>query len=207
MLGEGQRSLALMTGSRRTHAERVCGLALTRGRCGISAPSRIASGTLVVSHSASGRQPGPVELAEHRGRPELVMVGVRGHVLDQFRAQQLEREASHLLAEMAAKGSGGHRGEHPFAHQRGEHAGVAPEGRTALGVGEQHPMALRRGAPSPAPPRRPRPAPSEARPAATVRRRGVAGAAPRHRGRRRSAARPPLRREPPARDPRPDSAG
>ena len=60
--------------------------------------------------------------------------------MDQFRAQQLEREAGHLLAEMAAKGGRGHRGEHPLAHQRCERAWVAPERRTALRVGEQHPM-------------------------------------------------------------------
>ena len=57
VLGRGPAPLALMAGSRRTHAERVWGLALTRGRWGISAPSRIASGTLVVSHSASGPSP------------------------------------------------------------------------------------------------------------------------------------------------------
>ena len=79
------------------------------------------------------------------------MVGVRGHVVDQFRAQKLEREAGHLLAEVATKRGGGHRGEHPFAHQRGQDTRVAPERRTALRVGEQDAMALVEKAPSRAP--------------------------------------------------------
>ena len=55
--GREPAPLDLIDGSRRTQAERVWGLALTRGRCGISAPSRIARGTLVVSHSANGPRP------------------------------------------------------------------------------------------------------------------------------------------------------
>ena len=70
------------------------------------------------------------------------MVGVRGDVGDQFGAHQLEREAGHLLAEVATKRRGGHRGKHALADQGGEHSGVASDRRTTLGVGEQHTMAL-----------------------------------------------------------------
>ena len=95
-----------------------------------------------MNHSASGPESRPLQLAEQRRRPGLVVVCIGGHVVDQFRAQQLEREAGDVLAEVAAKGSRRDRGQHALAHQRGEHPGVLAEGRAALRVGEQHAVAL-----------------------------------------------------------------
>src|SRR5204862_5589924 len=81
------------------------------------------------------------------GRAIQVVVRVGGHVVHEALAQQLDREASDELAEVAAQRAARDRAQESLLDEGGETLGLLLEQRRALGVGQHDRLAATADAP------------------------------------------------------------